>query len=163
MLVISKAGKVLLCRFLSKNVFLFQSKLRVRNVSTCPPNPVRQCLWLRRCPCHKNRFQKNKANIFFKTCHCFSATRNQGRFAKLLSPPSPRLSQSRQVKSTLPDKRRLTCMQVPQEVCGHSALKTKQGRKPKAQKQTGKQKPSPKKVRPVCESWVTSIKAHLLF
>ena len=56
--------------------------------------------------------------------------------------------------SILPEKRSLNCMQVPQEVCGHSALKTKQGRKPKAQKQTGKQKPSPKKVRPVHGSWI---------
>jgi len=42
-------------------------------------------------------------------------------------------------------KPKVVTEQVPQEVCGHSALKTKQGRKPKAQKQTGKQKPSPKK------------------
>ena len=42
----------------------------------------------------------------------------------------------------------LTLIQVPQEVCGHSALKTQQGRKPKTQKKTAvKQKPSPKKVK----------------
>ena len=85
--------------------------------------------------------------------HCFSVTRNQGRSAKLWSRQSQRWSQSRQAKyrtcqSSFPRKQRsLTFIQVPQEVCGHSALKTPQGRKPKAQKQTGKQKPSPKKVK----------------
>ena len=156
LLVMLRAGKVELCRFPSKNVSPFQSKLRVRNASMCPPNPVRQYLWLRRCLCHKNRLRNQSKYLF--SCHSYSATRSQGRFAKRLSPLSPRLSQSRQVKSGncpfFQKKRSLNCMQVPQEVCGHSALKTKQGRKPKAQKQTGKQKPSPKKVRPVHGSWI---------
>merc|ERR1719278_586772 len=43
-------------------------------------------------------------------------------------------------------KPKVVTEQVPQEVCGHSALKTQQGRKPKTQKKTAvKQKPSPKK------------------
>jgi len=42
-------------------------------------------------------------------------------------------------------KPKVVTEQVPQEVCGHSALKTQQGRKPKTQKKTVKQKPSPKK------------------
>ena len=92
----SGAGKVDLSRSLFKNVSPFPSKLRVRSASMCQLNPARQCLWLPQCPCHKNRW-KPKANIEFKT-YCFSATRNQGRSAKLLLPQSPRWSQSRQVK-----------------------------------------------------------------
>ena len=37
--------------------------------------------------------------------------------------------------------------QVPQEVCGHSALKTKQSRKPKKAQKQKQGKPSPKKVK----------------
>ena len=113
-----------------------------------------------------------KLKIDSNNFYCSSVTRNQGRSARLWSPPSPRWSRNRQEKNynfctreeiTTTTKattynlekymsnyeiRTTNCNQVPQEVCGHSALETQrqQSRKPKTQKQTGKQKPSPKKV-----------------
>ena len=150
LLVTLRAGKVELCRFPSKNVSPFQSKLRVRNVSTCPPNPVRQYLWSRRCLCHKNRL-KNQSKCLFQNMPLFQCYKKPRKVCQTLVTTKPKVvtEQASEIRklSILPEKS-LNCMQVPQEVCGHSALKTKQGRKPKAQKQTGKQKPSPKKVRP---------------
>ena len=85
-----RAGKVELCRFPSKNVSPFQSKLRVRNVSTCPPNPVRQYLWLRRCLCHKNRL-KNQSKCLFQNMPLFQCYKKPRKVCQTLVTTKPKV------------------------------------------------------------------------